>query len=496
MINSLKYFNEVCTNKFEKIENEFFEDPKDIASYVNNLKEVLEELGVVIIREMLEDLDQMIKDSSARKDRWNVERSASKTLITSLGSVNYKKTYYVDKQTGTTICLLDKLMDITDHKRISEDAVANILTEAVQTSYRRGGENVSIGKTEVSKQTVKNILHNLVFPEIEIPKEKKVVDYLYIDADEDHVALQFRDSKGDIEKTDNGYKNNSFLTKLVYVYEGIEKEAPESTRHRLINPQYFSGSSVSETNEEFWSDIYEYISSHYEIDKIKKIFINGDGGPWIKGYKSKMPDITYVLDEFHMKKYLIKMTSHMSRYFSKETVKEFRKTINEIIRDNTKEEFRNAISYLQEFTDDEKEKNKIAEAGDYFLGNWMAAKNRFADRKHVKGCSAEGHVSHVLSSRMSSRPMGWSKRGATQMAKLRAYYLNGGDMLTLARYQEEYIPKVAGAEIDLPLSSSEILKSERNRHGMIGKYVEALPYYEMPVSVKKRLTIQHHIAGL
>ena len=47
----------------------------------------------------------------------------------------------------------------------------------------------------------------------------------------------------------------------------------------------------------------------------------------------------------------------------------------------------------------------------------------------VKGSSTEGHVSHVLSARMSSRPMGWSMHGATQMAKLRAYELNGGDML-------------------------------------------------------------------
>jgi len=37
------------------------------------------------------------------------------------------------------------------------------------------------------------------------------------------------------------------------------------------------------------------------------------------------------------------------------------------------------------------------------------------------GCSAEGHVSHVLSERMSSRPLGWSRQGAEQMARLRAF---------------------------------------------------------------------------
>ncbi|MBM7624962.1 UPF0236 family transposase-like protein, partial [Sporohalobacter salinus] len=46
--------------------------------------------------------------------------------------------------------------------------------------------------------------------------------------------------------------------------------------------------------------------------------------------------------------------------------------------------------------------------------------------QNVLGCSAEGHVSHVLSARMSSRPLGWSKKGANQISKLRAFKYNGG----------------------------------------------------------------------
>ena len=42
------------------------------------------------------------------------------------------------------------------------------------------------------------------------------------------------------------------------------------------------------------------------------------------------------------------------------------------------------------------------------------------------GSCTEGHVSHVLSSRLSSRPMGWSRKGLKQMAELRAYCYSGG----------------------------------------------------------------------
>lgn len=52
---------------------------------------------------------------------------------------------------------------------------------------------------------------------------------------------------------------------------------------------------------------------------------------------------------------------------------------------------------------------------------------------YVLGCSAEGHVSYVLSDRMSGRPMGWSKEGADQMARLRAFKHNGGNRQDLYR---------------------------------------------------------------
>lgn len=103
---------------------------------------------------------------------------------------------------------------------------------------------------------------------------------------------------------------------------------------------------------------------------------------------------------------------------------------------------------------------QIEESGSYILSNWTAAKIRLENRKSVKGCSAEGNVSHVLSSRMSSRPMGWSRTGADKMARLRAYYWNGGDMLELVRRQESRLPATAGAENEV-LSCESIMKWER-----------------------------------
>ena len=89
------------------------------------------------------------------------------------------------------------------------------------------------------------------------------------------------------------------------------------------------------------------------------------------------------------------------------------------------------------------------------------------------GSSTEGHVSHVLSSRMSSRPMGWSRKGADRLSRLRIYWKNGGDMLSLVRGQRE--GREEGDPEEKPcLSAAELLSWERQHSQANGKYIEAL----------------------
>ena len=137
---------------------------------------------------------------------------------------------------------------------------------------------------------------------------------------------------------------------------------------------------------------------------------------------------------------------------------------------------------------------RITDAKEYILTNWKAAKLRLKHKDGVKGSSTEGHVSHVLSSRMSSRPMGWSITGANKMSQLRAYQLNGGDMLKLVRYQDKDIPKASGAEYDV-LSSTQMSQSEKNRHGELGKYTETIRH-SLSLQNRKIIYFNSHIWGL
>ena len=240
-----------------------------MAEYVRGITRELHKVGLLIIQESLEQMNQQLKDNGKRTTRWYVEKDSQKQLVTSLGTVHFTKTLFKNRETGKREYLLDRILGLEKHERITEDAMAAMLEEAVQTSYRRGGEESSLEGT-VSKQTVKAKLHDLKFPkDTKGPEKKKEIEYLDIEADEDHVSLQFRERKGDLVESSTGQKNNSLITKLVYVHEGIEPEAPQSKRYKLINPYYFCRVCDGKDNEAFWDEIYEYLNAHYELENVK-----------------------------------------------------------------------------------------------------------------------------------------------------------------------------------------------------------------------------------
>ncbi len=253
------------------------------------------------------------------------------------------------------------------------------------------------------------------------------------------------------------------LAKIVYVHEGITcrecvtKEGQKQKRHELKNPYYFSGLYEGKDNEKLWNEVYDYISHVYDLDQVERIYLMSDGGGWIKAGRELLRDATHVLDEFLVKKYLLKMTRHML-----DSAEDARKEICGILRNETREKFEEETVKLMSYTKKEAERRHVEEGASYILNNWSAAKTRLAGRKYVVGCRAEGHVSHVLADRMTSRPMGWSRTGADKMAHLRAYYYNHGDMLELVRMQKKELPLAAGAE-NVICSCRDILNSESNK---------------------------------
>lgn len=477
MNNIIRYFNEECIRKFVDLRLKLYEQPENLADFILDIRKETDAIARRVIQQTLQEMNDLIKQMPERKEKWTVERKGdAKRLSTSVGDIIFQKTLYESKtelnEEGKplTCYLIDKVLGLSPNQTMTEDVMANILEEAVQTSYRKGGEAAS--PDGVTKGTVKNLIHGLKFPEDPAgPEEKKVVDYLYIEADEDHYHLQFRNKKGDLKEDAAGRKTNGAINKLIYVHEGIEPEAPKSKRYRLVNPHYFCRGEETD-NKALWEEVYTYLQEHYDLGKIKRIYLNSDGGPWIQAVRGRIAGVTFVLDGYHLSKYVSQLTRHME-----DSAEDARSKLYDCIRNKTKSDFLNIVDRLRGCADTDGIRERIDKAAGYIASNWTASKYQVRRVAGVIGSSTEGHVYHVLSSRMSTLPMGWSRLGGSQMARLREYYYNGRGMMELARYQKEEVPLAAGAE-ETVLSANEMFRSENTKRTKqlqeYGKYSETI----------------------
>lgn len=484
MNNSIQQFQTEGVKKLEKVFSSYSEDLTRVAEMVYGVTDSVIRLGLSMIAEEWEFYDTLLHDRKELRPGWHVIRRDEVSKLTSLGEVKYKKTYFHNPKTGERCYLLDRLMGFEAGGRLTEDAIARIYEEALESSYRKGGMNASISGEPVSKETVMEKLHSLKFPPAGTVEEKRRIKTLYIDADEDHVSLQYLDKKGDIKKPGG----NTYMPKLVYVYEGIKAE---EDRHELIGARYFGGGCEgSKGTRRLWEDVYAYISGNYDEETLERIYVNGDGAEWIKGGAKMHGKAKFVLDKYHMHKYIITATSHL-----KDSAQDARSEIWRAINGKRKREAEEVFDRIIGITETESKRKAVETSKNYILGHWSAVMNGVRNRADNIHCSAEGHISHIYADRMSSRPLGWSKTGADKMAQLRIYKKNGGNMLELARYQKEGLPMAAGME-EVICSAEEVLQSERRNRKALGAIAD-LPLYTIPYpQIKKIAALKNHIWGL
>lgn len=146
-------------------------------------------------------------------------------------------------------------------------------------------------------------------------------------------------------------------------------------------------------------------------------------------------------------------------------------------------------------TESETKRKSVETTKGYILSNWSGIQISMKGKDKNIQCSTEGHVSHVFSDRMSSRPLGWSRIGCDKMARLRVYQKNRGNMLELVRYQKQELPMVAGAE-EVIYSAREMIAMENRNKQKLGNIAD-IQVYSIPYpQIKKIAALKNHIWGL
>ena len=266
---------EVLVKEIIAAEEKFLKDPKDFYSLETSVKASAENFSAGFLSKVLSDMDERLCKDAWRKLRYNICRHDKRTLITSVGDVVFDSTYFESRDRKKSYhYLLEEMLGLDVHERFSEAAETALLTEALKTSYEEATKVIP-SRSGITKTTVMNKVHGIadVIP-LQVTKEKKKCKYLFIEADEDHVAEQHGHWKKE---------NHGFISRLAYIYEYKQENPKVKGRKELVNTYYFSGLyEGSDGVREFWEEIQRYIEAVYDTDEIQRVFISGDGASWIR----------------------------------------------------------------------------------------------------------------------------------------------------------------------------------------------------------------------
>ena len=387
-----------------KAVEEIFESVKiaglsDIGKTIKTLTPVVSRTVLSILTAFLEEMDEALVTGAKklrREDGITVkERCVSRTWLTEMGELTYKRTYFRLRD-GSFVYLLDHIIGVESYERISKELVADILQAATVKSYQQAIDST---KQEISRQAVHNRLVALDDLVMSVERMEETPETLDIFADEDHVHL-----------TPKGQA----IVPLVTITEGMDVSNPK--RHKTIHP--FHIGAYGAAADAFKENVVAVLTERYDLGNVKQINIQGDGAPWIQGLQQVIPHSRLVLDGYHLEK-------ELRSFLRLEGAGCYAKAIRDsMCKEDGYEAFERYCESIFSKQTTEKGQDKVRKFVEYCANHWSAIIARMS--KQTCGSCTEPQVSHVLSDRLSRNPIAWSKEGLNRMTMLVVYTKNGG----------------------------------------------------------------------
>ena len=230
---SLKLFNDV-----EFLLNNLFvnDGSNHYFNLIYKIQTSAREMVKSIVSSTFEELDNDFKESTYRKTRYFVNKSnVSRTLITIVGEITFKRTYYVSKHSNKKFFYIDKIFDLPKNDHYDPIVKTIAISKAVSTSQAQSVRDTSSSINDLSyfesnsiikdipRQSVYNWIKNWYVPNI-VPKSVETPDTLYVMADEKYIGSQ------DIEK--------DIMIKSFVAFENVIDVS--KNRRKLVNRTVFS----------------------------------------------------------------------------------------------------------------------------------------------------------------------------------------------------------------------------------------------------------------
>ena len=389
-MNIISLFQSLVNHLSNILENNLF-----LHELEHNIFNSTNELNLDILKQILEYLDLEYKNSKKRKDKYYVQQTRERTLITSLGLLTFNKTYYKSKEKINGkyeyYSYLEDYLGIAKWAKMTLAAEVILINNALDNGYSWSANN-SIPNYITTRQTISSKIQSINYNYVENIPKKDTPEVIYIEADEVHANLQSRDK---------GTKNR--IVPVILTHEGHKEDF---VKKKELKEQHYIASSILKTDK-LWNEAYKYLDNKYELDKDPTIFVSGDGGPWIKGFDEAFPNAIYVLDPFH---YFNKKLAYI---FKKEPI--ITSIADSYLRNKMIDEFKLLVNVqIEKYPEQKKDMIKVQ---NFLIDNIEGVINQ----KHPLykcPCSMEGHISNKYAKFITSRPHSYSEDGLENIVQL------------------------------------------------------------------------------
>lgn len=338
-----------------------------------------------------------------------------RTLATRLGDVSFRVTRCVDRL-GLQFCpLLDEL-DVPYGARVSPSASSLLVTLASDVSYARAGATLArCGGSRVSATTVMRLMRSAgelcaaedagaargLFVDGVLPGGSEECAELCVEADGTWFNLQGKDRE----------EATRCEVKAVVAYSGKEERGAKSARVGCARHACVGAPGP------FLREAVAAVGLRYDLSALKKVHVGCDGEPWCKaaGDPFPCPSVPH-LDPFHVRRAVMSCVDDPALGWQ----------LLDAMYDGGKEE---AAALLEAAAAMGLAKPGRAEKVVGYLRNNM-------DLIDVEGPSLgtmESENQHLYGVRMDSFPCAWSRRGASDMARIRSRTHSGRKVPEIGR---------------------------------------------------------------
>ncbi|MFS8639616.1 MAG: ISLre2 family transposase [Symbiobacteriaceae bacterium] len=412
-MNVIRQLLEITLRLAQVVEKALLEAP-DFRTLELEVAQGTQEAARQLLVTALEALDRQLMEQRDRRQLKCVNQQ-SRSLLTWFGEIQWERRYYQDRQSEARRFLLDEVLGLEPRQRYSplvREFGIQLCTQVPFGAAADWLERVTCGAVRVSPMALwadvqaagaradreAKAQRQAVFERGEIPAGGRPAAAVDLEFDELWVRGRRRGADGKKERI-------ALMHALAYEGKATDERGRTVLQNRRVHVAVGEGTaSIEEALAAF--------AAEWDWSRVGQCTVGGDGAPWIRKVLEYLPQASYRLDPFHLKRAIRRGLGHDA---------EAHRQLAEALAEGKPWSEVEAILDAARRRARGEARDRVRELAQYLQNQWDGI---VADRNARRLGAIEAENYHVLARRMKRRGASWSERGARHLARLLAARAN------------------------------------------------------------------------